>query len=166
MRLRTGITAAHAAEKLGELRRGLQEPRNRPDEPFLDPRWEYREAISLKVNAYLDWAQTAETQMRALFTDTDLADAVFADRYWHIAGLHAGSPYGVRIINQEVDHQDARLAEAIETLKQWQELGSARVRFSPWTPTRSCNSSVLRDPVDGPGWYGPGAARPHHAGPR
>jgi hypothetical protein len=123
VRLRTGITAAHAAEKLGELRRGLQEPRNRSDEPFLDPRWEYREAVSLKVNAYLEWAQTAETHMRELFTDTDLTDAVFADRYWHIAGLHVGSPYGVRIINQEADHQDARLAEAIETLKQWQELG-------------------------------------------
>jgi hypothetical protein len=79
--------------------------------------------MSLKINAYLEWAQTAELHMRELFTDTDLADAVFADRYWHIAGLHVGSPYGVRVVNQEVDHQDARLAEAVETLKQWQELG-------------------------------------------
>lgn len=123
MRLRTGITAAYAAEKLGELRQELQEPRNQADEPFLNPRSEYGEAISLKINAYLNWAQDAETGLRRLFTDTDLADAVFADRYWHIAGLHVGSPYGTRIINQEVDHQDARLAEAIETLKQWQELG-------------------------------------------
>jgi hypothetical protein len=79
--------------------------------------------MSLKVNAYLNWAQTVETRLRELFTDTDLAAAVFADRYWHIAGLHAASAYGTRIINQEVDHQDARLAEAIQTLKQWQELG-------------------------------------------
>ena len=123
MRLRTGITAAHAAERLGELRQGLQEPRNQSDEPFVDSRWEYGEAMSLKVNAYLNWAQTAETRLRELFTDTDLSAAVFADRYWHIAGLHAASAYGTRIINQEVDHQDARLAEAIQTLKQWQELG-------------------------------------------
>ena len=92
MRLRIGITAAHAAEKLGELRQGLHEPRNEVDEPFLDSRWEYQAPISLKINAYLNWAQAAETQFRELFTDTDLADAVFADRYWHI-GAHA---YGGR----------------------------------------------------------------------
>lgn len=123
MRLRTSITAARAAEKLQELRRGLQVPRNLTDEPLRPPLRHTREASSQKINAYLDWAQTAETQMRELFTDTDLADGVFADRYWHIAGLPVGSAYGVRIINQEIDYQDFRLAEAIGTLKQWQKLG-------------------------------------------
>jgi PIN domain len=34
-----------------------------------------------------------------------------------------GSPYGTRIINQEIDHQAARLDEAIATLITWQNLG-------------------------------------------
>jgi len=79
--------------------------------------------MSRKINGYLDWTQDAKTRMRGLFTDTDLSDGIFAERYWHIAGLHVASAYGTRIINQEVDHQDARLASAIETLRQWQELG-------------------------------------------
>jgi len=83
----------------------------------------YRKAMSRKINGYLDWTQDAKTRMRGLFTDTDLSDGIFAERYWHIAGLHVASAYGTRIINQEVDHQDARLASAIETLRQWQELG-------------------------------------------
>ena len=121
VRLRSGITAAQAAENLRELKRALQNPRNLRDEAVVFSRGEY--PMSAKINAYLDWAQTAESQARHLFADTDIADGVFADRYWHIAALKAGSSYGTRIINQEIDHQDARLSEAIETLTQWQQLG-------------------------------------------
>jgi len=124
VRLRTGITAAHAAEKLGELKQALQTPRNLRDEAAILPgQPEYGAAVSLKINAYLDWAQTVESHARYMFADTDFADELFGDRYWHIAGLKAGSPYGVRIINQEIDRQDTRLTEAIETLKRWQQLG-------------------------------------------
>jgi PIN domain len=58
-----------------------------------------------------------------LFADADIADGLFGDRYWHIAGLKPGSAYGTRIINQEIGHQDARLSQAIQTLRQWQKLG-------------------------------------------
>jgi len=34
-----------------------------------------------------------------------------------------GSPHGTRIINQEIDYQEARLDEAIGTLTAWQTLG-------------------------------------------
>jgi hypothetical protein len=79
--------------------------------------------MSAKINAYLDWAQTAEAQLRNQFADTDLSDGLFGERYWHIAGLSPGSAYGTRIINQEIDHQAARLEEAIKTLTTWQRLG-------------------------------------------
>jgi hypothetical protein len=79
--------------------------------------------MSAKINAYLDWAQTVETQLRLLFADTELSDGLFGERYWHIAGLPVGSSYGTRIVNQEIDHQSARLDEAIMTLTSWQRLG-------------------------------------------
>ena len=122
MRLRSGVTAAQAADSLTRLKRALQTPRNLRDEAVVDSRDEYPVARSMKINSYLNWAQTVESQARHLFADTDLADGLFADRYWHIAGLAPGSPYGTRIINQEIDHQDARLSEVIETLRQWQQL--------------------------------------------
>lgn len=123
MRLRSGITAAQAAENLSELKRALQTPRNLRDEAVVYSHGEHPGAMSSKINAYLDWAQTVESQTRHLFADSDISDGLFADRYWQIAGLKAGSPYGTRIINQEIDHQDARLSEVIATLKQWQQLG-------------------------------------------
>lgn len=123
MRLRSGVTAAQAAESLTESKQALQTPRNLRDEAVIDSRDEYPVARSAKINSYLSWAQTVESQARHLFADTDVFDGLFADRYWHIAGLVPGSPYGTRIINQEIDHQDARLSEVIETLKQWQQLG-------------------------------------------
>jgi hypothetical protein len=123
MRLRSGITAAQAAENLSELKRTLQTPRNLRDEAVVYAHSENPVAMSAKINAYLDWAQGAESMARHLFSDTDMADGLFVDRYWHIAGLKAGSPYGTRIINQEIDHQDARISEVIATLGQWQQLG-------------------------------------------
>lgn len=121
--LRSGVSAARAAEDLSGLQGALQTPRNQRDEPIVVAGGQYREAMSAKINAYLDWAQTVESRCRQIFADTDFVDGLFANRYWHIAGLHVGSPYGTRIINQEIDHQDARFAKAIETLKQWQKLG-------------------------------------------
>lgn len=79
--------------------------------------------MSARVNAYLAWAETAEKRFRELFAGTDLVDGLFGDRYWHIASLPIGAPYGTRIMNQEVEHQRARLDDAIESLKEWQKLG-------------------------------------------
>lgn len=124
MILRTGHSAAEAVQQLRSLLGQLQRPRNQRDEAIVAD--SYRElpvGMSAKINAYLDWAQTAEAQLRNLFADTDLVDGLFGERYWHIAGLPAGSAYGTRIINQEIDHQAARLDEAIETLTVWQRLG-------------------------------------------
>ena len=118
--LRTGRTAAQAVDSLRDLKRQLQTPRNQRDEAITADRYrEPRVMLSAKVNAYLDWAQTAEAQMRRLFVDTDRPDGLFGERYWHIASLPVGSPYGTRIINQEIDYQDARLDEAIVTLDEW-----------------------------------------------
>jgi PIN domain len=122
--LRSGVSAARAAEDLSGLQGALQTPRNLRDEPIPVPQGRYREAMSAKINAYLDWAQNVENRARQIFADTDLVDGLFANRYWHIAGLNVGSPYGTRIIHQELDHQDARFAKAIETLKEWQKLGA------------------------------------------
>jgi hypothetical protein len=123
VRLRSGITAAYAVEKFGELKHALQTPRNSRDEAIVSSYGDYPGAMSAKINAYLDWVQNVETNARLMFADTDVADGLFSDRYWHIAGLLAGSSYGARIITQEIDHQDARLAAIIEILKQWQQLG-------------------------------------------
>ncbi len=123
MILRSGISAARAAEALARLKGDLQTPRNLRDEPIPLPTGQYGEAMSAKINAYLQWAQDVESQARQIFADTDLVDGLFASRYWHIASLHVRSPYGTRIVHQEIDHQDARLTAAVETLKQWQKLG-------------------------------------------
>lgn len=122
--LRTGHTAAEAAQHLNGLKGQLQTPRNQRDEAItIDPNREPRIVMSAKINAYLDWAQTVETQLRHLFADTEFSDGLFGERYWHIAGLPVGSSYGTRIINQEIDHQVVRLDEAINTLTAWQRLG-------------------------------------------
>ena len=122
--LRSGHSAAEAAEQLRSLLQQLQTPHNQRDEAIIAD--SYREppvGMSAKINAYLNWAQTAETLLRNLFADTDLSEGLFGERYWHIASLPAGSAYGTRIINQEIDHQAARLEEAIKTLTAWQKLG-------------------------------------------
>jgi hypothetical protein len=122
--LRTGHTAAEAAQQFRSLLGQLQTPRNQRDEAIIaDAHRNPPIAMSAKINAYLDWAQTAEMQLRHLFADTDFSDGLFGERYWHIAGLRAGSSYGTRIINQEIDHQAARLEEAIKTLTTWLRLG-------------------------------------------
>jgi len=123
--LRTNVTAAYAAEQVNNLKNQLhQQPQNARDEPIISEHYPRERApMSAKINAYLDWAETAEKHMRLLFADTDLSDGLFGNRYWHIAGLPAASAYGTRIINQEIAHQDARLQEAIETLQRWQTLG-------------------------------------------
>lgn len=131
MKLRSGVTAAQAVDALTTLRQSLQSPRNLRDEAAVSALIEV--AYSPKINAYLDWAETAEKQAQILFSDSEFADGTFTDRYWHIAGLGAGTSYGTRIINQELESQNARLGQAIATLSQWQQLGRARERCSPLT---------------------------------
>jgi PIN domain-containing protein len=122
--LRTGQTAAEAAQQLRNLLGQLQAPRNQRDEAITADQYrEPRIMMSAKINAYLAWVQTAEMELRHLFADTDLSDGLFGERYWHIAGLPVGSPYGTRIIDQETDLQAARFEEASKTLTTWQRLG-------------------------------------------
>lgn len=78
---------------------------------------------------------------RLIFVDNDPVDGLFARRYGPYLGLRVGSPCGTRIVSQEIDHQDARLTDAIETLKQWQKLGEQR-RLR----TRSYRRSLLAQP--------------------
>jgi hypothetical protein len=49
--------------------------------------------MSAKVNAYLDWVQTAEALLRHYFADTDLIAGLLGERYWHIASLPVGCKY-------------------------------------------------------------------------
>jgi hypothetical protein len=120
--LRTGVTAESAIQALSERRQRLQDPRNAFDEPVEVPS-KPGVFLSARINSYLAWVQDTETRLRELFADTELVGGLFWDRYWHIAGLPIGAPYGTRIINQELDHQAARLASAIERLTRWQKLG-------------------------------------------
>jgi len=122
--LRSGRTAAAAVRQLRDIRSRLQGPRVQSDDAITADRFrEPRILMSAKVNSYLSWVELAERLLRNLFADADLAAGLFGDRYWHIAGLPVGSPHGTRIINQEIDYQEARLDEAIGTLTAWQTLG-------------------------------------------
>jgi len=40
-------------------------------------------------DAYLTWAETAETQLRNLFDTPDVWMSLLTDRYWHIRGMDA-----------------------------------------------------------------------------
>src|SRR6266702_405542 len=91
VKLRPGITAAHAVEKLGELKQALQTPRNLREEAAILPgQYEHGPAMSAKINGSPDVAQTVESHTRQMFPDTDLADGLFGERDWHIAGLKPG----------------------------------------------------------------------------
>jgi PIN domain len=121
VKLRTGVTVETALQILTSLHWGLERPRFTDDVPFLDG--SKNRGASQKISAFLDWADEAEHHLAETFADNDLLDDVFSDRYWHIAGLPAESPYGDQIIVHEIDRLWARLDSSISTLKEWRKLG-------------------------------------------
>lgn len=117
MRLRHNVTAAEAVRALEACIQGSQQASahgiNDPD---------------TRRHLYLNWVNTSQQQLRAIFSDYELQDSLLSRGYWKICAL---SPEPLshllqRLINEELEFQvghpgdgppTGRLGEAIVTLQ-------------------------------------------------
>lgn len=106
MRLRTGVTSPHALKVLRELvDSGLGNVvwHNMPD-------------------SYLEWVETAETQLRNLFADDVLANGLQNARYFHIRQLTPDAHRPAPLISAEIALQKSRLTQASAELNAYAAL--------------------------------------------
>lgn len=73
-------------------------------------------------NAYMNWAEECERQLRNIFADPQIINGVYTDRYWHIAGRTAPAREAA-LIMAEVRVQRERLQQLATTLEGYQRLG-------------------------------------------
>lgn len=114
MRLRTGQNAAAAVTQLRELVVACEAVINWNGPP------------ERGRDAYLAWTERAETTLRHLFVEPDLADGLQTARYWHIRDVATG-PQGPAVrphplISAEVAVQAAVLTDAADRLEEFARL--------------------------------------------
>ncbi len=68
-------------------------------------------------NAYLDWADALELQLRALTLDAAVVAALHTERYWRIRTLD-DDPRPYRLVDAEVKHQVAWLQALLDDLNE------------------------------------------------
>lgn len=83
--------------------------------------------MSPRKNAYLNWVETSQMLLSAVFTDSDVADGLLSRGYWHICNMQLGSPTADSLIGEELIyqashaniHDDAhgRLGQAVARLR-------------------------------------------------
>src|SRR6266540_581429 len=112
MRLRHGVTAAHAIKTLRDLAMSLETARAAVVGS---------DGLRRSRDQYLSWVDNAENQLRNLFAEVDLLDSLHSERYWRIHNL---------------DHYSARPTGLRATASS----PNAPVKCSSWIPTPSCTA--------------------------
>ena len=123
MRIRHGVTVDSAIKALDEIISRSQEPRNvMAEEPVL------------RLNSYLSWVDTTQTQLRTVFADTEIEDSLLSRGYWHICNVTDIPRTLSRLIKEELVSQaghvnvfsdpHGRLGEAASRLRRLLAIGS------------------------------------------
>lgn len=119
MKLRADKTVGFAIGQLREIKQALGTPRTANAHPTSR---RYAEELATKILLYLNWVSRAERQIRDTFSDADLVDGLFGDRYWQIGKLTEHSSFAFGIVSDEIRYQEQRIAEAIQKLLEWRKL--------------------------------------------
>ncbi|MDG4834143.1 PIN domain-containing protein [Solwaraspora sp. WMMD1047] len=96
MRLRHGVTGARAIKTLRELTISLETARSAVIAS---------DGTRYSRDQYLNWADSAENQLRNLFAETDLLNSLHSERYWRIHNLDDYSARPAALLIAEIDLQ-------------------------------------------------------------
>lgn len=118
MRLRHGVTAAHAIKTLRELADGAQAARAAIT-PGSDRTNEW---LRRGRDRYLSWTETAEPQLHSLFAETDLIASLHSERYWRIHELDRYSARPAALLEAEIAVQIATLNDTADRLEGYRQL--------------------------------------------
>ncbi len=116
MRLQHGVTADRAIKALRELAANVETGRA---EIGLGT-----ESVRRGRDRYLSWAENAELQLRAVFAESGLLDALHSERYWRIQELDRYSARPAALISAEIAKQAALLRTAAERLETYRDLAT------------------------------------------
>ena len=112
VRLRTGVTVADALRALGEL---TTEADNLAHGTLGIHPTDQRDA-------YLTWAEKAESHLRHFFVAMEPWGDLFSVRYWYLYQLTTGTPHAYSLIRTEATWQSERLRGLADRLRDAQQL--------------------------------------------
>jgi hypothetical protein len=113
MRLRHGVTAAHAIKVLRELAMSVQTARAAVVAG---------DGVRYRRDQYLSWADDAENRLRNLFAEQDLVNSLHSERYWRIHNLEDYSARPTALLLAEIDLQLGLLLSTVERLESYRQL--------------------------------------------
>jgi hypothetical protein len=104
--LRTGIQPQQAQRSVSELVVGAEN-------------YAAGTEFTTLQNNYLGWVTIAERQLRNIYTDPSVWNALHSDRYWTIRSLTQDSPRPFELMDTEARHQAERLRGLADRLKKF-----------------------------------------------
>ncbi len=113
MRLRHGVTAAHAIKTLRDLAMSLETARAAVVGS---------DGLRRSRDQYLSWVDNAENQLRNLFAEVDLLDSLHSERYWRIHNLDHYSARPAALLIAEIDLQLGLLLGTADRLESYRQL--------------------------------------------
>ena len=113
MRLRHGVTAAHAIKVLRELAMSVETARAAVVAG---------DGVRYRRDQYLSWADDAENRLRNLFAEQDLISSLHSERYWRIHNLEDYSARPTALLLAEIDLQLGLLLGAVDRLENYRRL--------------------------------------------